>query len=147
MWTLLALAASAAPMALSARVLGADGAPVAGPVDLVVAVYATEAAASAEWSVVLEDVPSVDGAVSVLVDPPAAALVDGEAWVGLTVGGVAIGPRRRLLAVPAARGFDRVPVLSSEPFACAAARLGALYFDATLGQLRVCGVGPAWAGA
>ena len=95
--------AAAAPLDIThqSRILGPDGGPINGVVDLSIALYDAEAGGRAVYSRTVTST-LVDGYVSVTLSPDDADLMQ-DLWVELSVDGVALPPRTALGSVPRAR--------------------------------------------
>lgn len=142
----LAAPALAAParLAWQARLLDAAGAPLHGPHDVSVALYAAEGAAAPLWTDTYA-VSLADGYAALELGAGApldlAAFATGEVWAQASVDGQPAGPRTRLLAVPFAHVAGAVEVDTGLSGGCAVP--GAVRFDAGAGTLVACD-GAAW---
>jgi hypothetical protein len=144
--SLLAPSAFAGPISLThaGRLTSAAGAPVDGPQDLVVTLYGPSAAVVHTES--FDDVPVEGGFFSVVIGAGGgldASELTPPIDVGVTVGGVEILPRQRLVGVPeAARAHVAlgVPVAGASASSCAEPD-GTVRFDTSIASLRVCSAG------
>lgn len=140
---LLASASAQAPLTHSGRLLDTNGAPLQGTVDLRLSLYASEAASSAFWTKLYDDLAVDSGYYSVVLlhDDDDVALdpddfAGGQAWVGLEADGLTLGSRQQLGTAPYAMSAAGVQLPDRPVGACSAP--GTLYWDSASSVLHVC---------
>jgi hypothetical protein len=161
-WLLIAVwsGAEAAPTQLSyqGRLLGSDGNPTSGAVDLTVALWSTaEGGAAPVWSATYDDLVVQEGYFSVVLGAGTSldeSHLAGPRWVELAVAGTPLVPRAPLGAAPSAvRLGDAAVATGSDVAVAGALRLGTaaatgcadgqLRWNAVAGRAELCGAG-AW---
>lgn len=143
----LAFTASASAQDVSfpwqARLLGADGTPIQGELDLTIELFDSEADVTADWSDSFS-VDADDGYVAVTLGSdlpiPLDLLSTGSLWsrVTLTDSGAELSPRLPVSMTPFSARSAAIPVSTSAPTGACVGQTGAITFDSTQGQLLVC---------
>ena len=136
----------------SGRLLGPDGSPIEGSVELTVSLWQAESGGSASWSDAFS-VNAEQGYYNAILGSGAELdtqdhLSGAEVWLSVSVDGSALGGRQRLLSVPhAARAsaldggasvFGGLLLGSEDDAWCTPEREGGLVYDAAIQGLRVC---------